>query len=216
VVPTISPLVTFIGALIGLLAIALIPSNKQIKKGNTERFTSWGKMAVVALAIVLFVLAGAVMYTWVISNSEELFSLGNFLLFLGLGIGLVANNVLVTAKITMAQNEKEPSEVHEVEELGPKESVAPAKDARPKKATRPKTSTKPFKPEVAPAVGKPLASPKIPVKAKVPKLMAPPKPKVSEELIAPPLGPKKCPSCDTPLDHHQDKTCPVCGHDLTS
>jgi hypothetical protein len=216
VVPTISPLVTFVGAIIGLSAIALIPSKSQIKKGNTERFNSWGKLAIIALAIVLFVLAGAVMYTWVTSSSEELFSLGNFLLFLGLGIGLVANNVLVTAKIAKAQKDTEPSEVHEVEELGPKESAVPTKVARPKKAPRPKTGTKPFKPEVAPAVGKPLQSPKIPVKAKVPKLVAPPKPKVSEELIEPPIGPKKCPSCDTPLDHHQDKTCPVCGHDLTS
>jgi hypothetical protein len=216
VVPTISPLVTFVGAIIGLAAIALIPSKTQIMTGKTERFTSWGKNAIVALAVVLFVLAVAVMYLWVSSKSEELFSLGNFLLFLGLGIGLVVNNVLVTDKIAKAQKEKGPSEIHEVEELGAKELVAPTKDEKPKKAPSPKTGTKRFKPEVAPAVGKPLASPKMPKKTKVPKLVAPPQSVTSEELIAPITGPKTCPSCDTPLDHRQDKTCPVCGHDLTS
>jgi hypothetical protein len=214
VVPTISPLVTFVGAIIGLSAIALIPSRTQIKKGKTERFTSWGKNAIVALAVVLFALAAAVMYVWVSSKSEEFFSLGNILLFLGMGIGLVGNNVLVSGKIAKAQKEKEPSEVHEVEELDPKKSAAPTKDAKPKKAARPKTGTKPIKPEVAPPFGKPLASPKIPKKAKVPKLMAPPHPETSEELIEPAAGPQKCPSCDTPLDHNQDKTCPVCGHEM--
>ena len=215
-VPTISPLVTFVGAIIGLSAIALIPGKIQIKKGKTERFTSWGKNAIVALSVVLFVLAGAVLYTWVNSKSEELFSLGNVLLFLGLGVGLVVNNFLVTGRISKAQKEKDPVEVHEVEVLGAQEGTVPTKDAKPKKVARPKIGTKSIKPEVAPAFGKPLASPKIPVKAKVPKLVAPPRPTASEELIEPASGSKKCPSCDTPLDHNTDKSCPVCGHDLKS
>jgi hypothetical protein len=216
VVPTISPLVTFVGAIIGLSAIALIPGKVQIKKGKTERFNAWGKNAIIALAVILFVLAGVVLYTWVDSKSEELFSLGNVLLFLGLGIGLVVNNFLVSNRIAKAQKEKEPVEIHEVEVLGIQESATPTKEVKPKMVARPKAGTKPIKPEVAPAFGKPLASPKIPKKAKVPKLMAPPKQAASEELIDSSAGSTKCPSCDTPLDHNTDKSCPVCGHDLKS
>jgi hypothetical protein len=160
------------------------------------------------------VLAGAVLYTWVNSKSEELFSLGNVLLFLGLGVGLVVNNFFVTSRIAKAQKKKEPLEIHEVEVLGAQKGAVPAKDAKTKKVARPKTGTKPFKPEVAPPVGKPLANPKIAIRAKVPKLVAPPRPAASEELIGSSTGPKKCPSCDTPLDHNTDKSCPVCGHDL--
>ena len=215
-VPTIPPLVTFVGAIIGLSAIALIPGKIQIKKGKTARFTSWGKNAIIALSVVLFILAGVVLYTWVDSKSEEIFSLGNVLLFLGLGVGLVVNNFFVTSRISKAQKEKEPVEIHEVEVLSAQEGAVPAKDAKPKMVARPKTGTKSFKPEVAPAVGKPLASPKIAKKAKVPKLVAPPRPVAPEELIEASTGPKKCPSCDTPLDHNTDKSCPVCGHDLQS
>lgn len=214
-VPTLSPLVTFLGAILGLSAIALIPGKTQIKKGKTEQFTSWGKIAITILAIILFVLAAAVLYYWPTTGADQGFALGNVLLFLGLGIGLVVNNFFVSGKIAKVQTEKEIAEVHEVETLGPGVVTTPATGAAPKKAG-PKTGTKPFKPEVAPAVGKPLPSPKVPKKAKVPKLIAPPHPVASEELIEPAAGPKKCPSCDTPLDHNTDKTCPVCGHDLNS
>jgi hypothetical protein len=204
----VSPIVTFIGAILSMIAIGLIPGRTAIKNGETERYDNWGRGAIYLLALVLIVVGGYALVTWYTSKERDLFTMGNVVLFAVLGFGLIANNLWLTRRIKMAQEQ-----VHEVEELegsgtgGAVTAKGPTVKPPQKKVKR--TVTAGVAGPQAPDDPKPVAPKK--VKAARPVVASKPASSVSEELIEPPSGPVRCPSCDTPVDHSHDGTCPVCG-----
>jgi hypothetical protein len=204
----VSPIVTFIGAILSMIAIGLIPGRTAIKKGETERYNNWGRGAIYFLALVLIVVGGYALVTWYTSKDRDLFTMGNVVLFAVLGFGLIANNLWLTRRIKMGQEQ-----VHEVEELegpgtgGALAAKGPIAKAPQKKVKRTGTPGAPSPQK--PGSPKPVAIKK--VKADRPAVPSKPASSEPEELIEPPSGPMKCPSCDTPLEHSHDGTCPVCG-----
>jgi hypothetical protein len=212
----VSPIVTFIGAILSMVAISLLPGRTAIKKGETERFDTWGKLAIFSLALVLLVVGGYALVSWYTSKERDLFTMGNVVLFAVLGFGLIANNFWLTRRIKMVQEQ-----VHEVEVLGEEKvkgpgtggavtAKGPSAKAPQKKVKRPVTPGAPGIQATGPS--KPVAIKK--VKADKPTVAPKPANAGPEELIEASSGPEKCPSCDTPLEHTHDGACPVCGEKI--
>jgi len=195
-----SPVVTLVGAILAMVAIALLPSKKAVQEGHDDRYSSWGRGALYFLVIVLFIMVVYVLVDIYGGTKYLVFAAGNVLLFLVMGLGLVADDILLTRRMRKAHDAKAPEEVHEVEDLqadGTKapETPLPAKSPGPAPKPAAKKVKKAAK-KVAPA--KPSEAPK-PVEVE------------SAELIEPSAGPKVCPSCDTPIEHAHGDKCPVCG-----
>jgi len=216
-----TPIVTLIGAFLAIAAISLIPGKSALKKGEVKRYITWGKNAIYLLAIVLLGFAGYVFYVWYKQDERDVFTTGNLALFVVLGIGLVVNNLLITRNLKKADKQKAGpvEEIHEVQEEteGIKPESATQKKGKTQKPAKNAPVSKPqlhLPPPLPPAQVKPK-----PVKkATLVKPKAAPKPAAiaSEELIDPAEkrpAKKKCPSCDTPVDHHAGQ-CPVCGESL--
>jgi len=194
----ISPLITLFGAILSMVAVALLPGRKAMQEGKDERYSSWGRGALYFMVIVLFAIVGYVIIDVRSSKEPGAFSTGNIALFLVVGIGLVIDDLWISRKMKAAKGAEE---VHEVEVMsgdevkGP-EGAAPA--PAPEKPAKPGTKKlkKTAKKKVLPT--KPVEAPKPDVAA-------------TAELIEPHAGPIICPSCDTPVEHTHDGTCPVCG-----
>lgn len=226
-------LLTFVAAILAMLAIIIVPGSKAIKEGAFGAYKSWGKGLAYILGLVTLGVGGYVVYNWYVLEERGVINTMNMALFVVLGIGIVINNAWVSRSVTKAE-EKEGAKKEEkaaaVEaESAPSKKVAvkkaPAKKAVKKTPAKKVVKKAPTKTKAAarPRPAKPAAKAAVkkgqPAKKAV---KAAPRPKVaSEELIEPVAAPPKkkrgktCPSCDTPLDHHHVGECPVCGEDIT-
>jgi hypothetical protein len=193
-----SPIVTLVGAILAMVAVSLLPRKNAVKEGHDDRYSSWGRGALYFLVIVLLAIVVYVLVD-ISSGSKQLtFAAGNVLLFLVMGLGLVADDILIMRQMRKAHDSKAAEEVHEVEDIQAEGTKAPevAKPAGPAPKPAAKKVKKAAVKKVAPA--KPSEAPK-------------PAAVESAELIEPSAGPKVCLSCDTPIEHSHDSNCPVCG-----
>ena len=228
----IPPILTLIAAILAAIAVGLIPGQQAIKDGETERYDSWGRGAVYFLALVILAFGGYIAYIWYSGDEEALFDTSeivgilhtsNMVIFVVLGVGLMANNAYVSKAIGKRNAEVDEDEagveVLDVEtvEVKPKKKVlkkGPAKKAVKKKkdvAPEPKPKKVQKKRPKVKAAPKPVKKPKKVVKKPKPAKAA------TEELIVDEPEPSgkalSCPSCDTPVDHSHD-SCPICGEDI--
>jgi rubrerythrin len=222
-----------VAAILAAIAVGLIPGQQAIKDGDTDRYDSWGKGAIYFLAFVLLALGGYIAYIWYSGGEEGLFDTSevigilhtsNMVLFMVLGIGLIANNAYVSKAISARSTELDEEatvvEILDAEavEVKPKKMKTVKKKAPTKKKVKKAVVTRKPKPK---KVVKKKPKKKAPVKTvkKPKKVIKKPKPAkaASEELIEDGPEPSQkaltCPSCDTPVDHSHD-SCPICGEDL--
>ena len=103
------PILTLIAAILAAVAVGLIPGQQAIKDGDTERYDSWGKGAIYFLALIILALGGYIAYIWYSGDEEALFDTSepigilhtsNMVIFMVLGIGLMANNAYVSKAIS--------------------------------------------------------------------------------------------------------------------
>lgn len=221
---------TLMAAILAVVAVAMTPSGEDIKKGGTARYRSWGRGAIYLLGIVILAIGAYIIYDWYPAKERDWLTIGNMALFAVLGIGLMANNAWASRKMGEVEGDGEvmEPEIIEVEAIEAddlsSEGLMEEKDVRPRAV--PKKRAKRVKKASTPATKrkvKKALQPKPAKKAvrKVERAERPGPKDQDEELIqaegerAGPKGTGKptCPSCDTPVDHH-DVYCPVCGEDI--
>lgn len=208
----VPPILTLVAAILGILAVALIPGAKAINEGDTERFKAWGKGAAIFLGVLVLAVGAYVFWDWYSGDrGSDLFVMANMAVLTLLGIAVIGNSAYTTIRIRKEEAEEVVEVVTIIEEVAP----GPVKKKK-KKVTKKAGATKRPKGKVKRPAKKKATKPKV-VKAKkmIKKVKAPPE----EELIPEEPEPARskvmttCPSCDSPLDHGHDE-CPVCGENI--
>ncbi|MEM4729704.1 MAG: hypothetical protein QXH42_08120 [Thermoplasmata archaeon] len=107
-------IVTLLAALLGLIAVLMIPGERRIREGRAGGYMRSGRWLVLILGLLILGAALGLGYEWLRLRQRDLWVTGNLLLLTLLGIGVLAGNFR-TMRLIKMRTEGEVIEVEAVE-----------------------------------------------------------------------------------------------------
>ncbi|MEM2868910.1 MAG: hypothetical protein QW379_00605 [Thermoplasmata archaeon] len=115
-------IVTLLAALLGLIAVLMIPGERRIREGRAEGYMRSGRWLVLILGLLILGAALGLGYEWLRLRQRDFWVTWNLLILTLLGIGVLAGNFR-TMRLIKRRAEGEVIEVEAVEvEAGGSES----------------------------------------------------------------------------------------------